>query len=151
MTPGAAGQEADLQSGFALRLAALAPLVLAGAASGQPLSVSGTAGFLSEWQFSGSVTETAAADEFAGSLAMKHVGLCTHDGPDERVSEIRLRLSGARRWSATPKPLKAISDIKATFVLEGKTCTLSGRFSGTYTGSMDCTGAQRVPVTLSLN
>src|SRR4051812_32240712 len=93
-------EEADVRSGPGLRLATLAlfalvpvlapVLVLGGAASGQPLSVSGVAGYLSEWQFSGSVTETAAANEFTGSLAMKHVGLCTHDGPDERTSDIRL-------------------------------------------------------------
>src|SRR3954447_22544005 len=98
------GEEADLRSGLALRLAALVPLVLVpgGAASCQPLSVSGVAGFLSEWQFSGSVTETAAADEFTGSLAMKHVGLCTHDGPDERTSNIRLRLTGFKSAKTTP-------------------------------------------------
>src|SRR4051812_31066147 len=98
ITPEAAGQEADLRSGFALRLAALVSLALAGPASGQSMSVRGTAGFLSEWQFSGSVAQTSAADEFTGSLAMKHVGLCTHDGPDERVSDIRLRLSGPKPW-----------------------------------------------------
>ena len=134
----------------ALHLAALAPLVVAGAASGQVLSVSGTAGFLSEWQFDGSVTEAAAADEFAGSLAMKHVGLCAHDGPDERVSEIRLRVTGPKPWSAKSKPAKG-TEVKATFVLDGTMCTASGRFSGTYTGVMDCAGTRGVPVTLSVN
>jgi hypothetical protein len=139
-----------LRLGLALRFAALVALVLlaAGAASAQPLSVNGVAGFLSEWQFSGSVTETAS-EEFTGSLAMKHVGLCSHDGPDERTSEIRLRLTGF--MSARSKPAKAASELKATFVLDGATCTLAGRFSGTYTGVMDCAGTKRVPVTLSVN
>src|SRR4051812_1759827 len=142
--PEAAEQGAVLRSDFALRLPALVPLIVAGAALGEPLSVSGTAGFLSEWQFSGSVSGTAAADEFTGSLAMKHIGLCTHDGPDERTSEIRLRLIGPRPWSAKSK-------VQATFVLDGATCTLSGRLSGTYSGIMDCVGTKGVPVTLSVN
>src|SRR4051812_21319183 len=104
------GRKPTLQPGLALRLVALVALVLlpAGAGSAQPFAVNGVAGFLWEWQFGGTATETAS-DEFTGSLAMKHVGLCTHDGPDERTSEIRLRLTGFR--SATSRPAKAASEL----------------------------------------
>jgi hypothetical protein len=86
------------------------------------------------------VTETPSGGEFAGPLAMKHIGLCRHDGPEEKISEIKLQMAGFKPWS----------QVQATLIMDGVTCTLSGRFSGTYTGFMDCTGAKGVPVTLSV-
>jgi hypothetical protein len=122
-------------------------VVVAGAASAQPLTVSGTAGYLSEWQLSGNVTETPSEGEFTGPLAMRHIGLCSRDGPEEKVTEIKLRMTGSKPRSQIPVPW---SQVQATFIMDGATCTLSGRFSGTYTGFMDCAGAKGVPVTLSV-
>jgi hypothetical protein len=125
----------------------VAPVLVAGAgaASAQPLTVSGVAGYLSEWQLSGNVTETTSGGEFIGPLAMRHIGLCSHDGPEEKVTEIKLRMTGAKPWSKVPW-----SQVQASFIMDGATCTLSGRFSGTFAGFMDCADAKGVPVTLSL-
>ena len=117
--------------------AALFPV---GAVSAEPLAVNGTAGYLSEWQLSGKVMETASGDEFIGPLTIRHVGLCSHDGPEEKVTELKLRVTGFRPWS----------QFQATLVMDGTTCTFSGRFTATYAGFMDCAGAKGVPVTLSL-
>ena len=76
-----------MRFGSPLRLAALFPLAIAGAASGHPLSISGVAGFLSEWQLSGNLTETGTAGEFTTNLDMKHVGLCSQNGPEEKVTD----------------------------------------------------------------
>jgi hypothetical protein len=127
-------------------LASFLLLLVAGAASAQPLTVSGVAGYLSEWQLSGSVTETPGG-EFTGPLAIKHIGLCSHDGPQEEITEIRLRTTGFYPRSLISVPW---SQVQATFIMEGVTCTLGGRFSGTYTGFMDCAGAKGIPVTLSV-
>jgi hypothetical protein len=136
-------------------LVALVLVAVAGAASAQPLTVSGVAGYLSEWQLSGNVTATPSGGEFIGPLAMKHIGLCSHDGPEEKVTEIKLRMTGFQpssqisssqvSWSEVPW-----SQLQASFIMDGVTCTLSGRFSGTYTGFMDCADTKGVPVTLSL-
>jgi hypothetical protein len=120
-------------------LAASLPVAWAGAGSAEPLTVSGTAGYLSEWQLSGNVTEIPSG-EFIGPLAMKHIGLCSHGGPEEKVTEIKLRMTGFKPWS----------QIQATFVMDGATCSLAGRFSGTYTGFMDCADTKGVPVTISV-
>ena len=138
-------QESDLRFGSPLRLAALFPLAIAGAASGHPLSITGVAGFLSEWQLSGTLAETGTAGEFTTNLDMKHVGLCSQNGPEEKVTEMKLWLTGSRSWLARAK-----SEVRATFVMDGTTCTLNGAFSGTYTGFMDCAGTKGVPITFSV-
>ena len=131
---------------FLLLLVAGFLVGVAGAASAQPLTVSGVAGYLSEWQLSGSVTE-APGGEFTGPLAIKHIGLCSHDGPQEEITEIRLRTTGFNPRSQVSVPW---SQVQASFIMEGVTCAFGGRFSGTYTGFMDCAGAKGVPVTLSV-
>src|ERR1700749_3087287 len=50
-----------------------------------------------------------------------------HDGPDEITTQISLRITDANSWFA-----KARSEIKATFIMDGSECRLTGRFSGTY-------------------
>lgn len=131
------------------RLATMFPLAVAGAASGQPLSISGVAGFLSEWQLSGTLNETGTAGEFTTTLDMKHVGLCSQNGPEEKLTEMKLRLTGSRSWLARARS-DGRSEISATFDIDGSTCTLSGAFSGTYTGFMDCAGTKGVPITFSV-
>ena len=70
---------------------------LATPAGAQSLEVLGYAGVLGEWEVTATVRETAPArsKEFSGPLMMKHVGLCTQDGPEEKTGELRLRLSAA--------------------------------------------------------
>ena len=106
------------------------------------LRVEGTAGYLSEWQLSGDVTEertTAGAKEFFGSLTWKHVGLCSPNGPEERRGEIRFQLlrSGAS------------ARIRATLTLEKAQCTYVGNVPDSSIGLMDCSDAKGVPLTLS--
>jgi len=107
-------------------------------ANAQPLQVFGYAGVLGEWELTAAVTEKASGrtKEFAGPLSMKHVGVCTQDGPEEKTGEIRFRRSA---WS---------SRLNATLSIAGVECTYSGRLSGSYTGMMTCPDRQPVPLTL---
>ena len=57
------------------------------------LDISGYTGRLGEWEVTAAVVRTAAGDELAGPLTMRHVGLCTQEGPQEKTGELRLRLS----------------------------------------------------------
>jgi hypothetical protein len=150
-------QETGLRvlSSLLVFLVALFLVSVAGAASAEPLAVSGVAGYLSEWQLSGNVTETPTGGEFIGRLAVRHIGLCSHDGPDEKVTEIKLRMTGAKPASQASSSQASSSQVpwsqlQATFTMDGVTCSLGGRFSGTYTGFMDCADTKGVPVTLSL-
>jgi hypothetical protein len=122
---------------FVLILSAVASPALA-----QSLRVSGATGFLSEWEVSGNVTESVSGRvrEFSGPLTMRHVGLCSQAGPEEKVAEIRLQI-------LRPGPQ---SQFRATMMMDGAKCTFNGRLSEIYSGFMDCTDTKGVPLTLSL-
>src|ERR1700722_2558256 len=81
-----------------------ATLLFAGsAASAQTLSASGVAGYLSEWQLNAELSRTPTSGEFSGPMSIKHVGLCTHDGPDQITTQLNLRISDAKPWLATAR------------------------------------------------
>lgn len=113
--------------------------ILAGPASAQSLQVVGYSGFLGEWELTATVTETASGQiikEYSGPLTMKHVGLCTQDGPEEKIGEMRFRISALS------------SQLNATFSVAGVECTYSGHLSDSYTGTMNCPDRQAVPLKL---
>ena len=112
--------------------------ILATPASAQSLEVLGYSGYLGEWELTATVTEkmSSRAREYSGPLTMKHVGLCTQDGPEEKTGEMRLQISSSS------------SQLKATFSVAGVECTYSGRLSDSYTGTMECPDRQAVPLKL---
>ena len=80
-----------------MRTLFLLVLILSAVASpgrAQSLRVTGATGYLSEWEVSGKVTESVSGRvrEFSGPLTMRHVGLCSQAGPEERAAEIRLQM-----------------------------------------------------------
>jgi hypothetical protein len=111
-------------------------------ARAEPLHVTGVIGYLSEWQITGAVSETASGPmtEFAGPLTMKHVGLCSHNGPEEKIAEVRLEITR----SSLPHQLHA------SLIYDGARCTFGGPLADTYSGFMDCPSAKGVPITLSV-
>lgn len=115
---------------------------VASPAHAQSLRVTGEAGYLSEWEVSGNVTESISGRvrEFSGPVIMKHVGLCSQAGPEEKVAEIKLQIA---KSSLLPR-------FHATMTMHGSKCTFSGTFSDTYNGLMDCADAKAVPITLSI-
>jgi hypothetical protein len=98
----------------------------------------GQAGVLGEWELTGNLIESGSGTrrEFSGPLTMKHVGICTQDGPEERAGEIRLHLAGSR--------------VTAKLVLDGAACTYSARKTHAYEGTVSCTGRAPVPLLLWL-
>ena len=67
------------------------------AGAAQSLQVIGYSGYLGEWELTATVTETApdSTAEYSGPLTMKHVGLCTQDGPEEKTGEMRFQISAS--------------------------------------------------------
>ena len=108
----------------------------------RPLQVEGTAGYLAEWELSGSVTERISSDgtEFSGRLIWRHVGLCSVSGPQEKPGDIRFRISSAG----------SSSRIDAKISLDGAECVYSGDVSGSTRGHMDCPDAKGVPISISI-
>jgi hypothetical protein len=97
----------------------------------------GQAGVLGEWELTGNLTEGGSGPrkEFSGPLKMKHMGICTRDGPEERAGEIRLQLAGQPE-----------SQVTAELVLDGVRCTYSARKTHAYEGTLSCAGRAPVPL-----
>jgi hypothetical protein len=107
-------------------------------AGAQSLEVLGYAGALGEWELTATVTENASrwTKEFSGPLTMTHAGLCTQDGPEEKVGEIRLQIAGSS------------SRLNATLSVAGVACTYSGKLSDFYAGMMICPDREAIPLKL---
>jgi hypothetical protein len=112
--------------------------ILATPASAQSLQIVGYSGYLGEWELTATVTETTSGHikEYSGPLTMKHVGVCTQDGPEEKSGEMRVQI------------IASSSRLNATLSVAGIECTYSGRLSGGYTGTMNCPDRQAVPLKL---
>jgi len=106
-------------------------------AEADALQILGQAGVLGEWELTANATLAGAPRQFSGPLVMKHIGLCSVDGPEEKKGEIQLQLSGADR-------------VKATLVIDGVTCTYAGRKSDAYSGVMRCPDRRDVPLVMWL-
>src|SRR6202007_2367650 len=102
--------------------------ILAVPGRAQPLQIHGTTGYAGEYELSGSVSEEDlnGKKQFSGPLTVRHVGLCTHDGPKETVGEIQFELA------------QSSSRMIATLDFDGSKCTYNGVFSESYHGFMDC-------------
>jgi hypothetical protein len=112
---------------------ALAPRAHAGS-----LQVIGQAGVLGEWELTANVTETNARGEFVGPMALKHVGLCSQDGPEEKAGELRFQLS------------RSASRIKATLLVDGVVCSYNATKSDAFRGMVNCPDRRDVPLLMWL-
>ena len=113
---------------------------LATPAQAKSLQLVGYAGVLGEWELTATVTENARGwtKEFTGPLSMKHVGICTQDGPEEKTGEIRFQISALS------------SRLDATLLVEGVACSYSAGRSDSYSGMMACPDREAVPLKLWL-
>ena len=116
--------------------------MICGEAQARSLQVTGTAGYLSEWELNGSVTENGppGSNEFSGALVWKHVGLCSANGPEEKSGEIKFQIAKS----------SSSSRIQAAITLNGAQCTYNGEFASGASGHMDCTDAKGVPLSISI-
>ena len=113
--------------------------VVATSAPARALEVAGFSGFLGEWEVTATVTEIASGRtrDYRGPLVMKHVGLCTQGGPEEKTGEMHLHIS-------------ASSQLNATLSVPGTECTASGPLSDSYNGTMTCSDRQVIPLRLRI-
>jgi hypothetical protein len=113
---------------------------LAAPAQAKSLQLVGYAGVLGEWELTATVTENATrwSSEFSGPLSMKHIGICTQDGPEEKTGEIRFQISALS------------SRLDATLLVEGMECSYSAASSDPYSGVMACPDGEALPLKLWL-
>jgi hypothetical protein len=105
-----------------MRTYILAPLIaiFSVSADAQSLQVNGKFGYLSD-ELTANVAAQASngKKEFSGSMIVRHVGLCTHDGPDRQNGQIRLQFAGTT------------SRITGILFFDGRDYTYSGKLSET--------------------
>jgi hypothetical protein len=82
----------------------------------------------------------STGETFVGPLTWKHVGLCSVNGPEERVGEIQLQIH--RSWLA--------AKIEAKLTFGDDQCVYSGAFAEGTTGLMTCGNGAAVPLRLDL-
>jgi hypothetical protein len=126
---------------FARALFALLLCVNASSAREQHLRIVGTAGYLSEWELNAEVAPQpgGSGQEFSGSVRMKHVGLCTVNGPVEKSGKLTLQMN----QSAGSSRLQAVLSLD-----DGDRCSYVGPWSGRSTGTTEGKG---IPLTLSVD
>ena len=67
---------------------------------------------------------------------MRHVGICTIEGPEERSGQMRVRLLGFS------------SNVVATIVLDGVECSYRGPLSDNSSGQLVCPDRRAIPISL---
>ena len=119
----------------ALLLTLILPAAPAGASS---LELVGYSSYLGEWELTATLTDDGSTTPkgYSGPLSIKHVGLCTQDGAEEKSGKIRVQMVPSE-----PR-------IKATLWVDGVECGYQGVLSDFYTGTMDCSGRESVPLKL---
>ena len=128
-----------MKTGNAAARAVLLALILPAApARADSLQLVGYSGYLGEWELTAALTEDGPAtpNGYSGPLSMKHVGLCTQDGPEEKSGKIRVQM------------VPSETRIEATLWVDGVECGYQGVLSDFYTGTMDCPGREGVPLKL---
>lgn len=113
-------------------------LLLSGPALAQSMQVKGSLGFLSEYEISASVSAPSGGKRYSGRMLVRHVGVCTHDGPEEKEGDLSLQMLSSSR-------------VKATLSFDGQECTFSGRLSDSNIGSLDCPNRPPLPLRLWVN
>ena len=107
-------------------------------ARAQSMQVYGKTGYLGEYELSGTVSEQASngRKDYSGPLIAKHVGLCTHDGPQETTGQIRFHVIGSS------------PHVTAILIFEGVQCAYEGVLSESYHGFMNCADKTSLPLRL---
>ena len=115
--------------------------VNAGSAMAQSYSVNGRVGYLQEWEMKANLAKTITSSgvSYDGPVTLRHVGLCSVNGPEEKSGVVRLTVS--RRTSA----------VEGTLALKDDTCRIVVSASKPYSGLLNCRAGQGVPVSFSID
>jgi hypothetical protein len=111
-----------------------APVALA-----QSYSASGQVGYLQEWEMKASLakTVTGSGQDFYGPVTLRHVGICSVNGAEEKSGVVRLTVSR--------------SGVEGTLAMEDDSCRIVASASRSYSGLMSCHDGQSVPINFSID
>jgi hypothetical protein len=75
--------------------------------------------------------------DFYGPVTLRHVGLCSVNGVEEKSGTVRLTVSRSR--------------VEGTLSMEGDSCRIVASEQQSYSGLMTCRDGQAVPINLSVD
>jgi hypothetical protein len=115
-------------------------LICAGseAALAQSYSASGQIGYLQEWEIKGNLARTATRGgaDYSGPVTLRHVGLCSANGIEQKTGVVQLKVSAAR--------------LEGTLAMEDDHCQIVATASSSYQGLLSCRNGQGVPIHFSI-
>jgi hypothetical protein len=108
-------------------------------AQAQSYSASGQIGYLQEWEIKGSLAKTISRSgaEYAGPVTLRHVGLCSTNGVEEKAGVVQLKVSAAR--------------LEGTLTMVDDNCRIVASASSSYQGLLSCRNGQGVPIHFSID
>jgi hypothetical protein len=113
----------------------------AGSAMPQSYSVNGQVGYLQEWEMKANLAKTITDSgvNYDGPVTLRHVGLCSVNGLEEKSGVVRLTVS--RRTSA----------VEGTLAMKDDTCRIVASASKSHSGLLNCRDGQGVPISFSID
>jgi hypothetical protein len=113
----------------------------AGSAMAQSYSVNGQVGYLQEWEMKANLAKTItdSGANYDGPVTLRHVGLCSVNGLEEKSGVVRLTVS--RRTSA----------VEGTLAMKDDTCRIVASASKSHSGLLNCRDGQGVPISFSID
>jgi hypothetical protein len=109
-------------------------------AGAEPYAASGQVGYLQEWELNASLAKTVSGGriEYSGPVTLRHVGLCSVNGVEEKSGKLRLTMS------------RAPGAAEGTLALEGDSCRIAANQAPSYSGLLTCRNGQGVPISFSI-
>ena len=105
------------------------------AALAQSYSFSGKIGYLHEWEMTGNLAKTVTrlGADYSGAMTLRHVGLCSVNGVEQKQAHMQLKVSSAR--------------LEGTLVMDDDQCRIVASGSS-GSGLLTCRHGQDVPINL---
>jgi hypothetical protein len=109
------------------------------AALAQTYSASAQIGYLQEWEMKGRLikTVTGKSEDYSGAVTLRHVGLCSANGVEEKSGVVRLSASSSR--------------LEGTLAMDDDNCRIVASASPPYSGLLNCRNGGGVPINFSID
>jgi len=106
-------------------------------ARAQSYSASGQIGYLHEWEITGNLAKTVTrlGAEYSGTVTLRHVGLCSFNGVEQKQARMQLKVSSGR--------------LEGMLIKDEDQCRIVASGSS-GSGLLICGSAQGVPINLSI-
>jgi hypothetical protein len=113
----------------------------AGSVMAQSYSVSGQVGYLQEWEIKANLAKTITGSgvNYDGPVTLRHVGLCSVNGVEEKSGVVRLTVS------------RRASSVEGTLSLKDDICRIAASASKPHSGLLNCRDGQGVPISFSID